>query len=56
MLRLCIEMMRRFHKFGEFFYAVKARKRNKCVETHQIDILGIETVEKNINPNRDQYC
>lgn len=28
----------------------------ECVEQNQIDILGIEKVRKDINPNRDRYC
>ena len=27
-----------------------------CVEKNQIDILGIEKIRKDINPNRDRYC
>lgn len=28
----------------------------KCVTEHQIQILKIVDIEKNINPNRDRYC
>lgn len=28
----------------------------ECVEQNGIDILGIEKVRKDINPNRDRYC
>lgn len=28
----------------------------RCVEENQIDILGIEKVRKDVNPNRDRYC
>lgn len=28
----------------------------KCVEEHDINILEIVALEKNINPNRDRYC
>lgn len=28
----------------------------KCVEEHQIEILKIVDIEKDINPNRDRYC
>ena len=27
-----------------------------CVEKNQIEILGIEKIRKDINPNRDRYC
>lgn len=27
-----------------------------CVEEHKIEILGIEKIEKDVNPNRDRYC
>lgn len=28
----------------------------KCIEEHQIEILKIVDIEKDINPNRDRYC
>lgn len=29
---------------------------NKIVKENSIEIIGIESVEKDINPNRDRYC
>ncbi|MEG0154106.1 MAG: DUF3343 domain-containing protein [Lachnospiraceae bacterium] len=28
----------------------------QCVQEHQIEILKIEEMKKDINPNRDHYC
>lgn len=28
----------------------------KCIEEHQIEILKIVDIEKDVNPNRDRYC
>lgn len=27
-----------------------------CIEEHDIEILGIAEIEKDVNPNRDRYC
>ena len=27
-----------------------------CITTYEIDIWGIEAIEKDVNPNRDRYC
>lgn len=29
---------------------------NQCIAEHDIEILGIAEIEKDINPNRDRYC
>lgn len=29
---------------------------NLCIEEHDIEILGIAEIEKDVNPNRDRYC
>ena len=29
---------------------------HECVKAHDIEILGISQVEKDVNPNRDRYC
>ena len=28
----------------------------ECIKTNEIDIWGIEAIEKDMNPNRDRYC
>lgn len=28
----------------------------KCIEEHDIEILKIAEIEKDVNPNRDRYC
>ena len=28
----------------------------KCAEDHNVEILDIAAVEKDVNPNRDRYC
>lgn len=29
---------------------------NACIEEHQIEILKIAAIERDINPKRDKYC
>ena len=28
----------------------------ECIKTNEVDIWGIEAIEKDVNPNRDRYC
>ncbi len=28
----------------------------KCIREHQIEIISIDEIKKDMNPNRDQYC
>lgn len=28
----------------------------QCIREHEIEIIGIEEIKKDINPNRDRYC
>ncbi len=28
----------------------------ECIKTNEVEIWGIEAIEKDVNPNRDRYC